>query len=93
MAVGKIRVYRLARELGLQPQLVLDIARRLGYKVISQLSWLDAEQRVAVVEALAQLPPVAPAEPPAVGPCATAHRKLLRGRCPWCGRTITNGQG
>ena len=92
-AVGKIRVYVLARELGHRPQVVLDVARRLGYQVPSQLSWLDIAQQIAVAAALAQLPPTPQPAPQAAGPCADAHRKLVRGRCPWCGRRITNGQG
>jgi hypothetical protein len=54
MAEGKIRVYVLARELGLPTPVVLDMARRLGYTVINQLSELDAEQCTAIAEALAR---------------------------------------
>jgi hypothetical protein len=90
MPEGRIRVYALARELGHLPQVVLDIARRLGYKVNNQLSLIDAEERIAVADALSQVPS---SIPPATGPCIAAHSKLLAGRCPWCGRGIIRGKG
>jgi hypothetical protein len=93
MGEGRIRVYALARELGLPGPVILDMARRLGYAVINQLSWLDTEQRTVIAEALARVPRPEPSAPPAVGPCITAHPGLLSGICPWCGRVIRNGHG
>jgi hypothetical protein len=63
MTGGGIRVYALARELGLEPRTVLDTAHRLGYAAPNQLSTLDAVQREAVVKALRGRPPE---EPPGV---------------------------
>jgi hypothetical protein len=42
---GGIRVYALARELGVEPRAVLDTARRLGYAAPNQVSTLDGAQR------------------------------------------------
>jgi hypothetical protein len=55
-----MRVYALARELGLESQAVLDAARSLRYAVPNALSSLDAAQREAVVNVLRRRPPEEP---------------------------------
>jgi hypothetical protein len=61
---GGIRVYALARELGVEPRAVLDTARRLGYAAPNQVSTLDGAQRDAIVKALRGQPPEEPAGVP-----------------------------
>jgi hypothetical protein len=56
----RIRIYALARELGLLPEAVLNAARRLGYKACNQLSILDPRQRAEVEESLRRWPPEEP---------------------------------
>jgi Translation initiation factor IF-2, N-terminal region len=62
MMASGIRVYRLARELDLPSAVVLDRARRLGFRTPNQLSTLDPLQRAAVEEDLRRFPP---GDPPA----------------------------
>jgi len=92
MAESKIRVYTLARELGLDVPVVLDMARRLGCLKFNQLSWLNAKQRALVTAALANFPRAKRSTPSPTGPCITAHSRLLSGVCPWCGRIIKKGK-
>jgi hypothetical protein len=69
MSDEETRVYRLARELGLEPGAVLDLAQRLGYSVRNGLSKLDKAQREAVMRALGRWPPEKPTGAPAkLGP-------------------------
>ena len=60
MADRGIRVYALARELGLLPQPVLEAARRLGLGARNQLSVLDPLDRARVEAELGRRPPEEP---------------------------------
>jgi hypothetical protein len=55
-----IRVFALAREMGVLPQAVLAVARRLGYDARNRLSVLGRQQRAAVKAALGRWPPEEP---------------------------------
>jgi hypothetical protein len=60
MAHDEIRVYALARELGMPFQVVIEVARRLGYRASNPLSRLGPEQRAAVEKLLRRFPPEEP---------------------------------
>jgi hypothetical protein len=92
MAESKIRVYALARELGVEVPVILDMARRLACEEINQLSLLNAKQRAQVTAALANFPRAKRSPSSPTGPCISAHSRLLSGVCPWCGRIIKKGK-
>jgi translation initiation factor IF-2 len=70
----KVRVYVLARELGLDTKDLLDLCRQAGFDVKNQLSSLDPEQRDAVEQLVKHGGGVAVAAPPT--PTATVRTAL-----------------
>jgi len=57
--MSKIRVYQLAKELGVENKELLDIIRRLGFEVKNHMSGLDEETATAVVSSVKSPPPAA----------------------------------
>ncbi|MET0896195.1 MAG: translation initiation factor IF-2 N-terminal domain-containing protein, partial [Acidimicrobiia bacterium] len=79
MATKKIRVYELARELGVENQVVLDLAERLKIGVKSHSSSIDDPsadrvRRLADSEGLRREPIVDEPEPPKEAPKKAAPK-------------------
>jgi hypothetical protein len=84
----KVRVFELAKTLGMDTKLVIDYARDLGYDVKNQLSSLDPDQADAVKARIAKggRPGPAAAAPPPPPPGRPSCKRVstLRVTAPIC---------
>ena len=61
----KVRIYELAKELGVDNKVVVDQAKSLGYDVKSHMSSLDTDQEKTIMGKLSKKPAAKPAAPKA----------------------------
>lgn len=79
----KIRIYVLARELDIESKDLVDLCKKAGFDVKSQLSSIDPDQRDMIVKMLqtkSTAPPAAPPPPPAAP--AAARPPVIPSRPP-----------
>ncbi|WP_439644576.1 translation initiation factor IF-2 N-terminal domain-containing protein [Amylolactobacillus amylophilus] len=73
----KVRIYELAKELGVENKVVVDQAKALGFDVKSHMSSLDTDQEKTIMSKLGKKPAAKktapkPVEKPATKPASTA---------------------
>ena len=85
----KIRIYVLARELDIESKDLVDLCKKAGFDVKSQLSSIDPEQRDQIIKMLQTKSTAPPAAPPPPAPPAAARPAVIPPRPP----TLTAPRG